>query len=52
MFLEDTRMNMEHWWNDANRRKLMYLEKQLSQCHFIQKKSNLDWPRIKPGPSS
>ena len=49
MLVKDTRKSMEHWWNYTNRRKLMYLEKHLSQYHFIHQKSHLDWPRIKPG---
>jgi hypothetical protein len=30
-------MNMEHWWNDGERGKLMYLEKNESQSHFVHK---------------
>ena len=29
---------MEGWWNDADREKLKYLEKNLSQYHFFHKK--------------
>jgi hypothetical protein len=29
-----TRMIMEQWWNDNDRGKEMYLEKNVSQCHF------------------
>jgi hypothetical protein len=28
---------MEHWWKDANRVKPKYLEKNLSQYHFVHK---------------
>jgi hypothetical protein len=28
-------MRMENWWNDIDRRKEMYLEENLSQCHFL-----------------
>jgi len=26
---------MEQWWNDTDRGKLKYWEKNLSQCHFV-----------------
>jgi hypothetical protein len=29
---------MEGWWNDNDREKLKYLEKNLSQHHFLLKK--------------
>jgi hypothetical protein len=31
-------MSMEHWYNDNEKEKLRYLEKNLSQCHFFHKK--------------
>ena len=30
-------MGMEHWWNDTDRGKLKYWERNLSQCHFVYK---------------
>jgi hypothetical protein len=27
-------MKTEHWWKDSDKRKLKYLEKNLSQCHL------------------
>ena len=35
----DGRMGMEQWWNDTDRRKLKYWEKNLSPCHFAHHKS-------------
>jgi len=37
-------MNMEDWWNDAERRKLKYSEKNTSQCHSVRYKCHVDWP--------
>jgi hypothetical protein len=31
--------------------KPKWSEKNLSQCHFVRQKSQMDWPRIKAGPS-
>jgi hypothetical protein len=31
------------------RGKLTYSEKNLSQCHFMPKKYQIDWPGIEPG---
>jgi hypothetical protein len=28
-------MNMKHWWNDTDRRKQKYWQKNLSQSHFV-----------------
>jgi hypothetical protein len=35
-------MNMEHWWNDTNRAKARYLERNLSQCHFARYESHME----------
>jgi hypothetical protein len=42
---------MEHRWNEIDRGKPKYSEKNLSQCHFIHRKSHKYWPGIKPEPS-
>jgi hypothetical protein len=39
------RMTIEHWWNDTDRRKPKFSEQNLSHCHFVQHKSNMDSPR-------
>jgi hypothetical protein len=39
---------MEHKWNDKDR-KIKYLEKNLSQCHFGHHKTHMDWPGIELG---
>jgi len=41
-------MGMEHWWNDTDRGKLKYLERNLSQCHFVYHKSHMDCLASKP----
>jgi hypothetical protein len=40
---------MEHWWNDTDRGKLKYWEKNLSQYHFVHHKTHMDRPGIEPG---
>ena len=35
----DEWMSMEQWWNDTDRGKLKYRERNLSQCHSVQHKS-------------
>jgi hypothetical protein len=37
---------MENPWNDTDREKSKYAEKNMSQCHFFHHKSHMD----KPGP--
>jgi len=32
---------MEKWWNDSDRLKLKYSQKNLSQCHFVRHKSQI-----------
>jgi len=45
-------MSVEYRWNDADREKLKYLEKNLSQCYFDHHKSSVDWPGIIPWTSA
>jgi hypothetical protein len=33
---------MEHRWNETDRGKPKYSEKNLSQCHFVHHKSRMD----------
>jgi hypothetical protein len=33
---------MEHQWNETDRRKPKYSEKNLFQCHFVHQKSHMD----------
>jgi hypothetical protein len=35
-------MNMEFWWNNTDRGKPKYSEKNLAQCHFVYHKSHFD----------
>jgi hypothetical protein len=39
---------MEHWWNDTDRGKPKYLEKNLSQCQFVYHKYDMDRLQIEP----
>jgi hypothetical protein len=41
---------LEHWWNDTDKGKPKNLEKNLSQFHFANRKSHMDWPGIKSFP--
>jgi hypothetical protein len=41
---------MEHRWNEIDRGKPKYSEKNLSQCHFVYHKSHMDRPGIETGP--
>jgi len=38
---------MRHWWDNADRGKLMYLEKNLSPYYFMHQKILTIWPSIK-----
>ena len=40
---------MGYRWNDSNLGIPKYLEKTLSQCHFVHQKSHIHWPEIVPG---
>jgi hypothetical protein len=40
---------MEQWWNETDRGKLKYWEKNLSYCHFVHHKPHMDWPEIESG---
>ena len=43
-------MTMERRWNDTERAKLKYLEKNTSQCHFFQHEFRILWPDNEPRP--
>jgi len=36
-------MSVEHWWNDADRKKPKYSGVKLSQLHVIHNKFCMDW---------
>jgi len=39
---------MEYWWNDTDREKPKYSEKNLSHYHFVSNKYDMPWPGIGP----
>jgi len=45
-------MNMDQWWNDADRGNLKYSEKNLSHCHFVHHKSHIDYCVVDARPHS
>jgi len=45
----DEQMGMVCWCGDTDRGELKFCKKILSQCHFVQHKSHMNWPGIKPG---
>jgi hypothetical protein len=44
------KMSVEHSWNDSDSEKPQYSDKNLSQCHFVNHKSHMDWPGIEIRP--
>ena len=44
------KMSMEYWWNDNDREKPKYSDKNLSECYFVHHKSHMAWPAIEPAP--
>jgi hypothetical protein len=42
---DNTRVNMEHWWNYTDMGKQKDSEKILSQCYFVHHKHHMDCPR-------
>ena len=40
----------EHWWNDTDKRKSKYTDKNLDKGHFVDHKSHTNWPGIEPVP--
>jgi hypothetical protein len=41
----------EQQWNDIDRGKSSNSEKNLSQCHYVHKKSYVEWTGSEPEPS-
>ena len=39
---------VERWWNDSDRGREKYWERNPSQCHFFHYKSHIDWPGLRP----
>jgi hypothetical protein len=42
----DSNIRMEKWWNDAERRKPMYLEKIMYKRHSVHHTWLMDWPDL------
>jgi hypothetical protein len=40
------KMSVEQWWNYNDRNKPYYLDRNLSQLHFVDHKSHMEFPRI------
>jgi hypothetical protein len=45
---DDDILSLEHRWNEINRGKSKYSEKNLSQYHFVHHKSHMHLPGIEP----
>jgi hypothetical protein len=43
-------INLEHWWNDTDRRKPKYWVRNLSQCHIVHHISYVVCPATKSWP--
>ena len=43
-------MSVESWWNDSDRGIPNYLERRLSQCHFVHHTPHIDWHDIEHAP--
>jgi hypothetical protein len=43
------KISMEHWWNNIDKEKLKYSEKNLPQYHLVHRKLNMDWPETELG---
>jgi hypothetical protein len=39
-------MIMHHFWNNTDRAKPKYWDRNLSQCHLVHHKSHVDWSGI------
>jgi len=44
----DKTVKLESWWNENTREKAKSRNKNLSQCHFVHLKSDIEWARVKP----
>jgi len=41
-------MSVRRWWNDADRERAQYSDRNLSQCHRVPHKPHRDFPGLKP----
>jgi len=44
------KISIEHWWDDTDRGKQKYWQKNLFQCLLVHHKSHVDCPGIECGP--
>jgi hypothetical protein len=42
-------VSIDHWWNGNDKENLKYSGSNLSQCHFMQQKSYMEFLELKPG---
>jgi hypothetical protein len=47
-WVEGDLVGTKRWWKDSDREKLKYWERNLSHCHFIYQKSQLNRSRTEP----
>jgi len=41
-------MSVDYWWNETEKGKLKYLGRNLTQCHFVHHKFQMDGCKTEP----